>query len=283
MAEKRVLVVDDELSIVEMVLMLLDDEAIGSTGATDRAGARLIMERQFFPVVVADIRLHTIEEGMLLLDDIRALAPEASVVCMTGSLTADVEAEVRRRGARYVVEKSTADVLVAAVRDLLAEIETLAAEQEPLDLEQLYASTRALMHSIPMRRYGLSLREAEDVVHDAWMLFLERRGIIRSARAWLAGTVSKLCMRRRERSGREVFDEELLHQLADERSEAWSDVLWVQTALARVDSRSRLLCTLIGMEGHSYGEVSAKTGYAPGAIGPLYIRAKKRLKKALGH
>ena len=284
MDKNRVLVVDDEDLILDAVTALLAHEEIGSTAVKDRATARKELEREFYPVIVADIRLHSVEEGLLLLDEIRVLAPESRVICMSGYVTDELEAEVRRRGARFVVEKTTAETtLIAAVLELLGEIEKIAAGSETLDLEQLYTSTRALMHSIPMRRYGLSAEQAEDVVQEAWILFLERRGIVRHARGWLAGTVAKLSLRHACGKRREIADEDFLNGVADERTTVWSDVISVRAALQQIDSRSRTLCTLIGMDGYSYGEVSEKTGYAPGSIGPLYIRAKSRLRKALGH
>jgi RNA polymerase sigma factor (sigma-70 family) len=284
MKNQQVLVVDDEELVLDTVMMMLEAEQIANSGAKDCKSARVKLEAQFYAVVVTDIRLNTVEEGLLLLDEIRALAPDSRVICMSGFVTNELEAEVRSRGARIVLEKmDAAATLIAAVQELLAEVEKLAAEQQPLDLEQLYASTRRLMHSIPMRRYGLSLEQAEDVVHEAWMLFLERLGIVRQPRQWLAGTVAKLSLRHRVRSGREIFDDELLGTMEDDCSSDWATILSVRTALAGIDSRSRLLCTMIGMEGRSYSEVSEQTGYALGAIGPLYIRAKQRLRKALGH
>ena len=284
MDREQVLIVDDEELVVHAVMAMLEDEQIGSTGAADRATAIRIMENRFYPVIVADIRLRTEAEGLLLLDEIRALAPESRVVCMSGYVTDELEIEARRRGARFVVEKASCDTtLVAAVLELLAEIEEAAAKCDTLNLEQLYASTRALMHSIPMRRFGLSRAEAEDVVQEAWMLFLEKRGIVRYARGWLAGTVAKLSLRQRCRPRREVVDDDILEDAVDQRSTVWSDVVAVRAALGRVDTTSRTLCTLIGMEGYSYGEVTEKTGYAAGSIGPLYIRAKNRLRRELEH
>jgi DNA-directed RNA polymerase specialized sigma24 family protein len=60
-------------------------------------------------------------------------------------------------------------------------------------------------------------------------------------------------------------------------------ILSIQQALGRLDQRSRTLCMLIGLDGLSYTEVSAATGLAVGSIGPLYIRAKKKLREALSH
>jgi DNA-directed RNA polymerase specialized sigma24 family protein len=42
-----------------------------------------------------------------------------------------------------------------------------------------------------------------------------------------------------------------------------------------------MLCELIGLEQCSYEEVSAAAGLPLGSIGPLYIRAKNKLRAAV--
>jgi DNA-directed RNA polymerase specialized sigma24 family protein len=55
----------------------------------------------------------------------------------------------------------------------------------------------------------------------------------------------------------------------------------VRQALETLDERSRRLCTLLGMEQRSYEEVSAAMNLPVGSIGPLYIRARQKMQKAL--
>lgn len=156
---------------------------------------------------------------------------------------------------------------------------------ESVDIEELHRSLRKVLFSIPLRRYGLSPDEAEELVQEAWLLFLEKRREIRKARPWLTGTLANLCKQeiQRNRRGRETqlaIDEEGL-ELADERPQTNTDVLAVREVLGRTDERTRNLCTLIGMEGLSYDEVSAELDMPLGSVGPLYIRAKQRLRKQL--
>ena len=55
----------------------------------------------------------------------------------------------------------------------------------------------------------------------------------------------------------------------------------VRQAMSRLDGRSRELCTQIAIEGRSYADVSASLSLPAGSVGPLYIRAKNKLRKAL--
>ncbi|HVR40437.1 MAG TPA: sigma-70 family RNA polymerase sigma factor [Thermoanaerobaculia bacterium] len=281
------LVVDDEELIVDGLTMLFEAESLESAGANDRQSAAAMVARTFYPVIIADLRLHTTEDGLDLLDDIRRISPTSRVVTLSAYATPEMQKEVLRRGVVAIVQKpaSGAD-LVAIVQELLAEIEREADQlKDGEGLETLYAGARRVLHGIALKRYGLSPDEAEDVVQEAWLLFLEKRHGIRSARSWLAGTVANLCKRQvgRNRIDRELTIDDVFDELIEERELDRESVIAVRQALGQVDDRCRLLCTLIAVEGRSYDEVSAATGLPLGSIGPLYIRAKQKLRNVLSN
>jgi RNA polymerase sigma factor (sigma-70 family) len=278
----RVLIVDDEEAIVEGLLSLLQCEAIESRGAFDRLGAELLMEGTFYSVIVADLRLHSEAEGLELLDAIRRISPRSRVLTLTGFATLELENEVLRRGSTRVMRKpAKAEAILGAIADLLAEVEKLAAAQETLDLEQLHLGMRKLLHSIPRKRYGLSADEAEEVVQQAWLLFLEKRDLIRTARPWLIGTVANLCKRQIGASmrRRETFvSDDVLAELPDTNVVSFDDNIALRQALGSLTEESRALCILIAIKGYAYDEVSAITGLPLGSIGPMYIRAKSKMR-----
>lgn len=279
---RRVLVVDDEETIVDGLLCLLETESIESSGAFDRLSAESLMEGTFYSVIVADLRLHTEAEGLQLLEGIRRISPRSRVLTLTGFITPELEEEVLRRGSTMVIRKpAAAPEILAVIGDLLAEVEKLAAAQETLDLEQLHLGLRRLLHSIPQKRYGLTADEAEDVVQQAWLLFLEKRDLIRTARPWLIGTVSNLCKRQIDllRRRRETFvGDEALADFADLRVEPADNTIALDQALSTLDPQSRALCMLIAVDGYAYEEVSTRMGLPLGSIGPMYIRAKARMR-----
>ncbi|HEV7573595.1 MAG TPA: sigma-70 family RNA polymerase sigma factor [Thermoanaerobaculia bacterium] len=276
------LIVDDEEAIVEGLLSLLHFEAIESNGAFDRVGAELLMADTFYSVIVADLRLHTEAEGLELLDAIRRVSPRSRVLTLTGFATFELEAEVLRRGSSKVMRKpAQAEAILGAIADLLAEVEKLAAAQEPLDLEQLHVGMRKLLHSIPRKRYGLTADEAEEVVQQAWLLFLEKRDLIRVARPWLIGTVANLCKRQIGTSmrRRETFvSDDVLAELPDTNVASSDDDIALRQALGSLNEESRTLCILIAIKGYAYDEVSAMTGLPLGSIGPMYLRAKSKMR-----
>ncbi|HEX3070630.1 MAG TPA: sigma-70 family RNA polymerase sigma factor [Thermoanaerobaculia bacterium] len=279
---RQVLVVDDEEAIVSGLMCLLEEEAIASSGAFDRRSAESLMETNFYAVVIADLRLHTEAEGLELLDGIQRISPRSRVVTLTGYSTPEMVSEVLRRGSTMVIQKpATGEEILAAVADLLAEVEKLAGAQETLDLEQLHLGLRRLLHSIPRKRYGLSAEEAEEVVQQAWLLFLEKRNLIRLAKPWLIGTVANLCKRQIGSTvrRRETFDgDETLASLPDTRAVSPDTSIALRQALAALDDQSRTLCILIAVEGLAYDEVSKRLSLPLGSIGPMYLRAKSKMR-----
>ena len=277
----RVLVVDDERAIVAGLLCLLEIEQIEGAGAFDRHSAETLLEETFFPVIVADLRLHTVSEGLALLDGIRRISPRSRVVTLTGFSTPELDEEVLRRGAVMVIRKPAGTIeIMEAIRGLLEEVERLATSQETIDFEALHLGLKRLLHSIPRKRYGLTNEEAEEVVQQAWLLFFENRDVIRKVRPWLMGTVANLC---KHRIGltyrrRETFigDEELA-EIPCARVENDSEIALDQ-AMAVLDGQSRDLCQLIAVEGYAYEEVSEKLNLPLGSIGPMYIRAKSKMR-----
>ncbi len=279
---RQVLVVDDEEAIVSGLMCLLEDEAIKSAGAFDRLSAEALMQTTFYAVIVADLRLHTEAEGLALLDGIRRISPRSRVVTLTGYSTPEMVSEVLRRGSAMVIHKpAKGEEILAAVADLLAEVEKLAGAQESLDLEQLHFGLRRLLHSIPRKRYGLSAEEAEEVVQQAWLLFLEKRNLIRLAKPWLVGTVANLCKRQIGLTvrRRETFDgDDTLASLPDTRVVSPDTAIALRQALSALDEKSRTLCILIAVEGLAYDEVSERLGLPLGSIGPMYLRAKSKMR-----
>lgn len=280
----RVLVVDDEKAIVAGLLCLLETEQIEGAGAFDRQSAETLMKETFFPVIVADLRLHTESEGLKLLDSVRRISPRSRVLTLTGLSTPELDEEVLRRGAVMVIRKPAGNLeILEAVSRWLEEVERLATSQETLDFEALHRGLRKLLHAIPRKRYGLTNEEAEEVVQQAWLLFLENREVIRKARPWLMGTVANLCKHRigliHRRRETFVGDEELA-RIPGTRVENDSEIALGQ-AMAVLDEQSRDLCHLIGVEGYAYDEVSARLKLPLGSIGPMYIRAKSKMRREM--
>jgi RNA polymerase sigma factor (sigma-70 family) len=286
---KKILIVDDETKITDGLIELFESHEYAASGRYDRESAEELIASEFFPIILADLRLKSEADGMALLDAIRATSPESKVLTLTGHASNETEAEVLGRGASMMLRKPLPfETVLAAVESLPTEEPAVAADEldgESVDVEELHHKLRNVLFSIPLRRYGMSSEEAEELVQEAWVLFLEKRREIRKARPWLTGTVANLCKQeiqrnRRNRAMSTDLDEGSF-EVPDERARVNPDTLAVRQVLGRADERTRNLCTMIGMEGLSYDEVSAELEMPLGSVGPLYIRAKQRLRRQL--
>jgi len=272
----RILVVDDDPVIVEGLVAVLRDETFEAFGALDRETAEEALAAEFFPIVLADLRLRSEKEGWLLLDAIARISPTSRVASMTGYATEEIERELRARGATLVLHKPIEiDDIVALLRDMVAAIEAAASD----DLDTVYRQSCASLTRMARKRYGLGADETQDIVQEAWCLFLEKRASVRTPKAWLSGTVLNLCRRWIEDRCRwRGPDIEHIDRAAAGDAEM---SLVARDAMARVDPRTRALCQLIAVEGRRYDEVSDALHIPIGSVGPLYMRAKKKMRDVL--
>jgi RNA polymerase sigma factor (sigma-70 family) len=275
----KILVVDDEPTIVEGVRMVLELNGIDSEGASncDEAEARIAAE--FFPIVLSDLRMRGTDDGFRLIDAVRRISPRSRVAAMTGYADAATVARLRERGAHLVLRKPLLEEeLMTALREMLAAIEAAEAERGD-DLDALYADTVGTLQAIARGRFGFPSEDAQELIQETWLLYLEKRRGVHTPKSWLSGTIANLCRQEIQRRVRERGRNVDFPIIEVERND--DDVLAVHQALAKLDERSRMLCTTIGLEQRSYDEVSAAAAIPLGSIGPLYMRAKEQLRNAL--
>jgi RNA polymerase sigma factor (sigma-70 family) len=72
------------------------------------------------------------------------------------------------------------------------------------EFEQLYTEYSVLLRAIAIRGYHVPPDDAEELVHDTFMAFLERHTYIHNAKGWLSATVRNRCMNWQRDHRREV-------------------------------------------------------------------------------
>jgi len=275
----KILVVDDEPGIVAGVQLLLQVNGFESAGATDCEEAEALIQQEFFPIILSDLRMRNDDDGFRLLEAVQRISPRSRVATMTAYADKETEKRLRERGSQLVLRKPVPEAeLMTALRDMLAAVEAVEVESDE-GLESLYATTLNTLQAISRGRYGFEREDAEELVQEAWLLYLEKRRNVRTPKAWLSGTMANLCRQEIDRRVRDRARNVTMPVFEVERND--DEVIAVHQALAKIDDRSRLLCTLVGLEQHSYDEVSAAAAIPLGSIGPLYMRAKEKLRKAL--
>jgi DNA-directed RNA polymerase specialized sigma24 family protein len=278
----RILVVDDDPMIVESLQETLSEQSLASAGAYDQASAEALIRSEFFPIIIADLRLRTAEEGLGLLAMIQRSSPDSAVVTITASADDVIKIRLRDLGSRTVLIKPVhPEILISLVREMLTEIEESAELVADEEIDVLYAAVTPQLRGLAYRRYGFSGDDAEELVQRAWLLYFEKRSAIRAARAWMKGTIMNLCKQEiQQRCRRRSFDAG--YDGPTETASGADDArIAIGQALEVLDDRGRELCVRIGLEKQSYEEVSAAMHLPLGSIGPLFIRAKDRMRVQL--
>jgi RNA polymerase sigma factor (sigma-70 family) len=281
----KIFIVDDEPFIVDAIQAMLDLNGFESESAPDRATAEERIAGEFFPIILSDLRMRLDDDGFHLLDAVQRLSPRSRVATLTGYADAETVKRLHERGATLVLSKPfTEEQLMAAIGEMLQVIEQAHADADAEagddNDEELYEATVKTLKRVARVRFGFPTADAEELVQEAWLLFLEKRHAVRAPRTWLTGTVANLC---RQEIARRYRAREREAEPQDRGALPSSDaVLAIRQALERVDERSRTLCTMIGLEQRSYEEVSLAAGIPLGSVGPLYMRAKARLREAVG-
>ncbi len=117
----RILVVDDEQSMREMLGIVMRKEGYQVVTADSRAQAAAVLSHQAIDVVVTDVRLPD-GDGIEILRHVKAATPETIVIVMTAFGTTETAVAARKLGAENYVQKGDLDVdeLKIVIRDALA-------------------------------------------------------------------------------------------------------------------------------------------------------------------
>jgi len=103
MAEK-ILVVDDEPDVAEMITELLRDAGYAPEMCTDSVAAFRLVSAAAYDLVVSDIMMPDFS-GLLLLSLVKAQSPAPEVILVTGFSTRERAMEAVRQGAFAYLEK----------------------------------------------------------------------------------------------------------------------------------------------------------------------------------
>lgn len=172
----RILVVDDEKVIRDMLADFLGMEGYVVRTAEDGTSALGELSKQHYDLVISDLKMPRMG-GIALLDEIGKTAPDAITVIMTGFGTVETAIDAMKRGAYdYVLKPFKLDEVVHVVQRGIAK-QRMAAENLRLrEAVSLYKVSEAIAAS-------LSLDQVLDTVADSCLN--EVRGDLVST--WLDG------------------------------------------------------------------------------------------------
>jgi response regulator RpfG family c-di-GMP phosphodiesterase len=160
----RVLVVDDEKVIRDMLADFLGMEGYDVRTAEDGTAALRELESRHFHLVISDLKMPKMG-GIALLDEITRAAPDALTVIMTGFGTVETAINAMKRGAYdYVLKPFKLDEIVHVIQRGL-EKQRLAAENLRLrEAISLYKVSEAIAASLSLDQVLETV--AESCVHE---------------------------------------------------------------------------------------------------------------------
>lgn len=172
----KVLVVDDEAIIRNMLQRGLNLAGYSTHTAQDGESALTLIEREEFDVIISDIRMSG-RDGIWLLEHSKAICPDTAVIMLTGTADLDMAVSCLKKGASdYILKPANADHVIIAVeraydwrklvlehKDYQRNLEQKVAEKTRELSEMFLGSIMALSRSLDAKdpyTYGHSERVA---------------------------------------------------------------------------------------------------------------------------
>lgn len=132
----KILIVDDERSMVDFLLILLKKEGYEANGVTDLDEATALLEKQTYDLVITDLRIRD-KSGLDLLRRAKELAPTCELIMITAYASTENAIEAMKLGAYdYVTKPFNVDEFRVLVRNAL---EKKSLRDENLQLHQKIA------------------------------------------------------------------------------------------------------------------------------------------------
>ena len=151
--------------------------------------------------------------------------------------------------------------------------------------EALYAEYGLLLRSIAMRRYGIQPDDAEALVHDAFVAYLERHTKINELKPWLMGAVSNGCKhywrdRQRETPLPEDY-EETVDPASNGTADNWAWRITVAGLVARLGEQCRETLKRYYWRDESKETIAATLSLSPGYVLHLLSSCRQRIREML--
>ena len=151
------------------------------------------------------------------------------------------------------------------------------------EFEALYLEYGVLLRTIAMRRYNVPPDDAEALVHDTFIAYLERHTVIRELKPWLMGAVSNSCKhywrdRKREAPMPDAIDET---PAAGDEADEWAWRISVGAVVARLGEKCRETLRGYYWREESNERIAANLATSPGYVRQLLVSCRRRVKELL--
>lgn len=161
---KRVLLVDDEPSMREVLSLLMRRAGCSVEVASDGAEAIAWLDREEFDVVFTDLKMPGNVDGIGVLRHVRSVSASTQVIVLTAFATAETAIEAMRLGAYDYVQKPFKNKEIEAVLEKSLEKRALLQENRLLryELHERYQFGNLVGKSLPIQSVFEVMRKVID-------------------------------------------------------------------------------------------------------------------------
>jgi two-component system response regulator PilR (NtrC family) len=159
----NLLVVDDDLSIREMLEVMLTSEGYDVECAEDGATAIRMLEKKDYDLILCDIRMGSVG-GLEVLREAKSRRPQTVVIMISAFATTETAVEAMKEGAYdYIPKPFNVDEVKQTIKNAL-ERKTLEREKEILDaeLKETYHFGRIVGNSPAMMKIYNTVKQVAD-------------------------------------------------------------------------------------------------------------------------
>ena len=154
---------------------------------------------------------------------------------------------------------------------------------EESEFETLYLEYGVLLRSIAMRRYRVPPDDAEALVHDTFIAYLERHTSIREVKPWLMGAVGNKCKHYwRDRKHEAPMPDGVAETAAG--GEDLDELAWrisVGAVVARLGAKCRETLRGYYWRGETNERIAENLATSPGYVRQLLVSCRRRVKEML--
>lgn len=149
--------------------------------------------------------------------------------------------------------------------------------------ERLYREHGVLLRKIATRRYNVPPEDAEALVHDTFILYMQRHTIVHDPKAWLVTAVCNECKHYwRERKREEPLlpeHDETADPAADAEMETWVRQNALAVVFARLGSRCRDVLRRYYLGDQSKSALAEELSMKPGYIRQFVMSCRQRARE----
>jgi two-component system response regulator GlrR len=98
MQRSKILVVDDDINLLDLIHMRLETSGYNVVAANNENVAKEVARQEVFDVAIVDLQLVK-QDGLSLMEELHDVQPDMTVIIMTAHGSREIEVEAMKRGA----------------------------------------------------------------------------------------------------------------------------------------------------------------------------------------